>query len=247
MNFNSIQNFSLLKPILSVMFEAAGFWRVGVLYKMSIYRWTNKAVDEIRTNSITFIVILTFKWLTNWNQRWCPTGVFFDPQIGNIIEKITNRDIELNLVSFLRIQFFIEYSIKILMVPKYHVTFSSDLKNQGHPFFTSDAMCGTVNKADTMKTFQFSMVCWIKEVNGMRTKYVALMRDLVRRSHVTLQVTYLISGPIHARNMIFLFPRFVESRKSMACKSVTRQSHVHLVYMSLTSLTQEIMGNNSCM
>ena len=34
---------------------------------------------------------------------------------------------------------------------------------------------------------------------------MALTRDLVRQGHVTLQVTYLISGPIHAREMIFLF------------------------------------------
>ena len=47
------------------------------------------------------------------------------------------------------------------------------------------------------------MVCWIKEVNGMWTRYVALTRDLVRQDHVTLQVTYLISGPKHARDMIF--------------------------------------------
>ena len=33
---------------------------------------------------------------------------------------------------------------------------------------------------------------------------MALTRDLVRQGHVTLQVTYLISGPIHAaRDMNF--------------------------------------------
>ena len=32
---------------------------------------------------------------------------------------------------------------------------------------------------------------------------MALTRDLVRQGHVTLQVTYLISGPIHARDMKF--------------------------------------------
>ena len=30
---------------------------------------------------------------------------------------------------------------------------------------------------------------------------MTLTRDLVRQGHVTLQVTYLISGPIHARDM----------------------------------------------
>ena len=32
---------------------------------------------------------------------------------------------------------------------------------------------------------------------------MALTRDLVRQGHVTLQVTYLILGPIHARDIIF--------------------------------------------
>ena len=66
------------------------------------------------------------------------------------------------------------------------------------------------------------MVCGVKEVNGMWAKYVALTRDLVGQGHVTLQVTYLISGPIHARDMIFcLFPWLVGSRKSMTCKPDT--------------------------
>ena len=60
--------------------------------------------------------------------------------------------------------------------------------------------------------FFVSMVSWVKEVNGMKTRYVALTRDLVCQGHVTLQVTYLISGPIHTRDMIFLFPWFVGSR-----------------------------------
>ena len=34
---------------------------------------------------------------------------------------------------------------------------------------------------------------------------MALTRDLVRQGHVTLQVTYLISDPIHARDMIFFY------------------------------------------
>ena len=49
---------------------------------------------------------------------------------------------------------------------------------------------------------------------------MALTCDLVRQGHVTLQVTYLISGPIHARDMHF-FPWFVGSRKSMACEPDT--------------------------
>ena len=32
---------------------------------------------------------------------------------------------------------------------------------------------------------------------------MTLTRDLVRQGQVILQVTYLISGPIHARDMIF--------------------------------------------
>ena len=51
----------------------------------------------------------------------------------------------------------------------------------------------------------------------MWIRYVTLTRDLVGQGHVTSQVTYLISGPIHARDMnIFLFQWFVGSRKSMA-------------------------------
>ena len=32
---------------------------------------------------------------------------------------------------------------------------------------------------------------------------MTLTRDLVPQGHVTLQVTYLVSGPIYARDMIF--------------------------------------------
>ena len=51
---------------------------------------------------------------------------------------------------------------------------------------------------------------------------MALTRDLVRPGHVTFQVTFLISGPIHARDMTFFcFHGFVWSRKSMACEPDT--------------------------
>ena len=147
------------------------------------------------------------------------------------------------------------------MVPKYHVTFSSNLKNQGHPFFTSEVLWGTVSKqANTIKTFLFlwfvgsrkSMACepdaWLWRVTlhvkvtwphkwpilsralymletwifvlfpwfvgsrksmTCRLRYVALTRDLVRQGHVTLQVTYLISGPLHARDINFCFVSMV--------------------------------------
>ena len=124
------------------------------------------------------------------------------------------------------------------MVPKYRVTFSSDLKNQGHPFFISEILWGTVNKLTRWKFFCFygllgqgsqwhvsqmrdfdawpctssdlttsdlsylgpyacsretliffvSMVCWVKEVNGMQTRYVTLTHDLVCQGHMILQV-----------------------------------------------------------
>ena len=60
------------------------------------------------------------------------------------------------------------------------------------------------------------MFFWVQKVNDMKARYVAWTRDLVRQGHVTLQVTSLISGTIHARDMIFLFLRFFGSRKSMA-------------------------------
>ena len=47
------------------------------------------------------------------------------------------------------------------------------------------------------------MVFWVKKVNDMKARYVALTRDLVHQVHVTLQVTSLISGTIHARDMKF--------------------------------------------
>ena len=37
----------------------------------------------------------------------------------------------------------------------------------------------------------------------MWARYVILTRDLAGQGHVTLQVTYLISSPIHARDIIF--------------------------------------------
>ena len=45
------------------------------------------------------------------------------------------------------------------------------------------------------------MVSWVKKVNGKNARHVALTRDLVRQGHVILQVTYLISGPMHARDI----------------------------------------------
>ena len=47
------------------------------------------------------------------------------------------------------------------------------------------------------------MFFWVQKVNDMKARYVAWTRDLVRQGHVTLQVTSLISGTIHARDMIF--------------------------------------------
>ena len=44
---------------------------------------------------------------------------------------------------------------------------------------------------------------------SMKARYVGLTRDLVSQGHVTLQVAYLISGPIHAKDMIlFWIPSF---------------------------------------
>ena len=46
-------------------------------------------------------------------------------------------------------------------------------------------------------------VFWVKEVNGIEARYVTLTHDLVRQGHVILKVTYLISGPMHAKDMNF--------------------------------------------
>ena len=62
---------------------------------------------------------------------------------------------------------------------------------------------------------------------------MALTRDLVRQGHVTLQVIYLISGPIHAEDMFFWFPRFVGSRKSRSYRPDTCSWRVTL-YVKVT-------------
>ena len=47
------------------------------------------------------------------------------------------------------------------------------------------------------------------------TKSVTFTRDLVRQGHAWLQVTFPISGSIHARSMIFfLFLAFYGSRNA---------------------------------
>ena len=51
---------------------------------------------------------------------------------------------------------------------------------------------------------------------------MALTRDLERQGHVTLQVTYFISGPVHARYMIFFISEvcWVRQFNSMSARYV---------------------------
>ena len=79
------------------------------------------------------------------------------------------------------------------------------------------------------------MVFWVKKVNGMKVKYVALTRDLVRQGHVTLQVTSLISGTTHARDMNFFSivscvkkVNGMKARYVALTRDLVRQGHVTL-------------------
>ena len=70
-----------------------------------------------------------------------------------------------------------------------------------------------------------------------------LTRDLVHRGHVTLQVTYLISGPIHARDIIFFVSMVswvkevngMEARYVDLTRDLVRRGHVTLQVTYLIS------------
>ena len=51
--------------------------------------------------------------------------------------------------------------------------------------------------------FFVSCILWVKECNQITTNCVTLTRDLVGQGHAWLQVTFPISGSIHARSMNF--------------------------------------------
>ena len=65
----------------------------------------------------------------------------------------------------------------------------------------------------------------------MRVRYVTLTRDLIRQGHVILKVNYLISGPIHAGDILLFW--LIGSRKSMACGPYTWPGRVTL-YVKVT-------------
>ena len=62
----------------------------------------------------------------------------------------------------------------------------------------------------------------VGQIRQGHVSYVTLTSDLVRQGHLNVKVTYLISGPIHARDMnLFLFPWFAGSWKAMTYRPDT--------------------------
>ena len=85
-----------------------------------------------------------------------------------------------------------------------YVTLTRDLVHQGHVTLqVTYIISGPIHTRDLDMIFFVSMVCCIKKVNGMWARYLTLMHDLARQSHMTLQVAFLISGSMHARGMNF--------------------------------------------
>ena len=84
--------------------------------------------------------------------------------------------------------------------------------------------------------FFVSCILWVKECKEIITNSETLTRDLIRQGHAWLQVTFPISGSIHARSMIFFVSciLWVKECKKITTNSVTftrdfvRQGHAWL-------------------
>ena len=83
--------------------------------------------------------------------------------------------------------------------------------------------------------FFVSCILWARECKEITTISITLTRDIVRQGHAWLQVTFPISGSIHARSMIFFscIFRVIEcNRITSNCVALTRdlvrQSHAWL-------------------
>ena len=83
------------------------------------------------------------------------------------------------------------------------MTLTRDLVRQGHVTLQVTYLISGPIHARDMNFFCFHGFLGQESQWHVRARYVTLTRDLVRQGHVTLQVTYLISGPIHARDLIF--------------------------------------------
>ena len=69
--------------------------------------------------------------------------------------------------------------------------------------------------ARSMIFFFVSCILWVKECKEITTNSVTFTRDLVRQGHAWLQVTFPISGSIHAKSkIVFLFLTFYGSRNA---------------------------------
>ena len=71
------------------------------------------------------------------------------------------------------------------------------------------------------RNFFVSCILWVKECKEITTNSVTSTRDLVRQGHAWLQVTFPISGSIHARSMIFFVSCILWVKE---CKEITTNS-----------------------
>ena len=104
--------------------------------------------------------------------------------------------------------FFVSYILWVKECKKIttnSVTFTRDLVRQGHAWLqVTFPISGSIH-ARSMNFLFVSYILWVKECKEITTNSVTLTRDLVRQNHAWLQVTFPISGSIHARSMNYFF------------------------------------------
>ena len=91
-----------------------------------------------------------------------------------------------------------------------------------------------------------SCIFWVRECNRITTNCVTLTPDLVRQSHAWLQVTFPISGSIHARSMnFFSFLAFSGSGLLFDCIPWPRKCKKRNKFIDLACILPEI-GKVTC-
>ena len=83
------------------------------------------------------------------------------------------------------------------------MTFTPDLVHEGHLTLYVTFPISGPSEARAMKFFFVSRVFWVKELKKHKINTVTFTPDLVREGHLTLYVTFPISGPSEARAMNF--------------------------------------------
>ena len=83
------------------------------------------------------------------------------------------------------------------------VTLTRDIVRQGNAWLQVTIPISGSILARSMNFFFVSCILWARECKEITTNSVTLTRDIVSQGHAWLQVTFPISGSIHAWSMIF--------------------------------------------